>query len=344
LGDARIVPDERSNSLLIFANKQDMKMITNIVAKVDQLLAQVIIEAIILEINLGDSRTIGVSAAQRPKQQGADFFGGGGYNNTAGLLQGITNFPAALPDGFSYFGRIGNDLAFAVAAIAKDSDAKVISRPRIQTSHAMPGYFFIGQTVPYITGTYDYGYGGVGSGYTRSMYQEKQIGIQLQVTPFITPEGLVVMEIQQNYDSRAEDVIIDGNPVPTINRREASAMLTVRDSDVIMLGGFISQTKTRSKSGVPFLKDIPGLGFLFRTRSDSTDRTELIVLLRARILHDPEAAAEAVADEKNQLPGVLETEKEFNELNAKRLKKLGVKDYKYQSLTPQGEPPPAAPK
>jgi general secretion pathway protein D len=322
LGDARIVPDERSNSLIVFANKQDFQMITNIVAKVDQLLAQVLIEAIILEVNIGNSFKLGVSAAQSQKRIG-DFTGAGGFNNGPQFFNGLTNFPGALPDGFSYFGKIGNSWDIALAAIAQDSNAKVVSRPRVQTSHAMPGYFFIGESVPYITGTYDYGgFGGTGVG-SRSQYQEKGIGISLDVTPFITPEGMVVMEINQNFDSRGADVIIDGNPVPIINNRQASAMLTLRDGDAIMLGGFISEKKNRSKSGVPFLKDIPLLGALFRTKSTDNQRTELIVLMRATVLRDPEAAAAIVREEKERLPGVREAEKEFNILEGAQRKRPG---------------------
>jgi general secretion pathway protein D len=318
LGDARIVPDERSNSLIVFANKQDFQMITNIVAKVDQLLAQVLIEAIILEVQVGDTFKLGVSAAQSQKRVG-DFTGAGGFNNGQAFFNGLTNFPGALPDGFSYFGKIGNTWDVALAAIATDSNAKVVSRPRLQTSHAVPGNFFIGETVPYITGTYDYGFGtGIGS---RSQYTEKQIGINLDVTPFITPEGLVVMEITQNFDSRGADVIVDGNPVPIVNNRQASAMLTVRDGDAIMLGGFISQNKTRGKSGVPFLKDIPLLGALFRTKTSENKRTELIVLMRATVLKDPEAAADIVRQEKDRLPGVREAEKEFNILEGPQHKR-----------------------
>ena len=322
LEDANIVPDERSNRLLIFSNKRDMAMITNIVAKVDVLLAQVLIEAIILEVSLGDEFRFGVSAVQHPKQFGQDFNGAGVMNNGQSFLSGLTNFPGATPEGFSYFGRIGNDFDVVVNALASDSEAKVVSRPRIQTSHAIPGYFFIGETVPYITGFTDYG-GFVGSGVsTRSSIQERTIGLQLTVTPFITPEGMVVMEIDQTFDQRGDDVIIDGNPVPLVNSRQAAAMLTVRNGDIIMLGGFISERKSENKSGIPFLKDIPGLGALFRRKNTSNDRTELIILMKASVLESPEDAAYMAEWERRMLPGVREAELEFQESEARRMRRL----------------------
>jgi len=322
LEGANIVPDERSNKLLIFANKRDMSMITNIVDKVDVLLAQVLIEAIILEVKLGDSLKVGVSASQSPRRFSGDLTGAGSVNNGQSLLGGLTNFPGSSPEGFNYFGRVGDNLDIAINAVAKDSQINIVSRPRIQTSHAIPGYFEIGETVPYITGFTDYG-GVVGSGLsTRSQVAERPIGLSLDVTPYITPEGLIVMEIMQNFDQRGNDVQIDGNPYPIINTRTASAMLTVRDGDVIMLGGFISENKSTSKSGVPFLKDIPGLGVLFRSKNNSNDRTELIILMRATVLETPEAAAILARRERGDLPGIRQAEHEFQQSETTRQEKV----------------------
>lgn len=322
LGDARIVPDERSNSLLVFANRTDMAMITNIVSKVDVLLAQVLIEGIILEVKLNDALNLGVSMLQQPQRFGGDFAGGGGINNGQPFLNNITNFSGALPSGFSYFGKVGDDLDLTVTALSRDGSINIVSRPRIQTSHAIPGFFAVGETVPYVTGTYDYG-GFVGSGLaSRSEIRERPVLLDLQVTPFITPEGLVVMEISQVFDQRGPDVIIDGNPIPVVNTRSAAATLSVRDGDTIMLGGFISENKTKSRSGVPFLKDIPLLGALFRSSSDSNERTELIVLMRATVLESPEQAAIMARTERSGLTGVRKAEEEFEENEKKRRNQL----------------------
>ncbi len=328
LEDAKIVPDERSNKLLIFANKRDMEMITNIVAKVDVLLAQVLIEAIIMEVQLGDSQNIGVSVLQNPKRFSQDVTGAGAVNNGQSFLNNITNFPGALPSGFNYFGKIGNDLELAVKAIASDSTINVISRPRVQTSHAIPGTFEFVQTVPYPSGSYDSyggyggGFGGFGGGTPRTIIEKVDVGIRLGVTPFITPEGLVVMEITQEASQVGADKIIDGNPIPVINKRVAEATLTVRNRDTIMMGGFITESKTKNKSGVPILKDIPGLGVLFRSKNSENSRSELIILMRATVLETPEEAAITAMDEKSQLPGIQEAEKQFQAEDQKRLKKV----------------------
>jgi len=333
LGQTKIIADSRTNSLLIFASRQDMEMIKDIIAKLDVVLAQVLIEAIIMEVSLDDSRTVGFSYVQGkdPTKIGS-FLGAGGLKNTpfltpgsfsqTGSAAGSTNGTTAangLPGGFSYAGRFGGDLDVTVQALATDSRVNVLSRPRIQTSHAVPASLFIGNTVPYITGTSFNDFGGTGA---RSQYQEKRIGITLDVLPLINSEGLVVMDIQQNIQQLGVDKIIDGNPVPTTTERTASAKVAVRDRDTIILGGFISSSKSKSKSGIPLLKDIPLLGYLFRSTSDGNQRVELIVLIRPTVLPTPEAAALQATVERNKLPGVHQAELENNKEEAKRLKKF----------------------
>jgi general secretion pathway protein D len=320
LENANIVPDPRSNKLLIFANKRDMAMITNIVAKVDVLLSQVLIEAVILEVNIGDTLNYGVSAAQRAKQFSPDFFGAGAMNNGQGLFSTLTNFPSQSPAGFTYAGTFGNSFDVAVQAIATDRKANVISRPRIQTSHAIPGDIFVGETRPYITGFSDYSFGSSLS--TRSTVQEKVIGLTLSVTPFITPEGFVVMELAQQFDSFKGNLQVEGNPYPLVDSRMAQSTLTVRNGDLIMLGGFITDSHTKSKSGVPLLKDIPGLGALFRSTSSESTRTELIILMKATVLETPEQAAFLAAEERATLPGIREAEMRNERDLEKRNKKV----------------------
>ena len=325
LANARIVPDERSNSLLIFANKQDLTMITNMVSKVDVLLAQVLIEAIVLEVGIGDDQTVGVSMAQNPENSGKFTYGGAMSNNSnldigSNFLGGSsTNGFGGLPGGFSYFGQYNDSLNVAVSAIATDRSVQVVQRPRIQTSHGIPGFFTLGESVPIVTGGFTGGFSSVGS---QSFVQYINIGIQLSVQPFITPEGYIVMEISQNVDQRGGDVIIDGNPNPVVNQRAAQATLSVRDGDTIMLGGFIKQTKNKSKSGVPILKDIPLLGALFRSKSDSNDMTELIILLRATVLETPEEAAIVAQQEREALPGIRHLEEDLKEDAQERSDKL----------------------
>jgi len=323
LGTTKIIADIRSNSLLVFATREDMKVIKDIIAKLDVVLAQVLVETIIVDVGLSDSLDLGFSAIQAKRDFSGNFSGAGGMN--ANQFFDFQNASATnalgqlLGSGIRYFGKVNDDIYVSVEAMAKDGRANVIQKPRIQTSHATPASIFIGETVPYISGTY-YGYGG---GVPSSSYQQLRVGIGLNVTPFINQDGLVVMKIDETIDEVGENVEIDGNQVPKTTSRSLSAEVAVRDRESIILGGFVRNADGSSKSGVPLLKDIPLLGYLFRSTNNEKRRTELIVLMRPTVLRTPELAAMQVAVEKARLPGVVAAEKQLDRtelgLEAKRI-------------------------
>jgi general secretion pathway protein D len=114
----------------------------------------------------------------------------------------------------------------------------------------------------------------------------------------------VVMDINQEIDDINGYTTIDGNSVPNTDKRTLSSEIAVKDRDTIILGGFIRSDKSTSKSGVPFLQDIPILGNLFTSRNDTKDRQELIVLMRPTVLKTPEIAALNTIKEEQRLPGV----------------------------------------
>jgi general secretion pathway protein D len=333
-GQTKIIADERTNSLLVFANDEDMKMIKLIVSKLDVVLAQVLIDAIIMEINLTETRNTGISYDFNNNNSSKGFNGIGGLNNlsssASGFLTGTSTTNntssalsgaslANLPGGLSYFGRYGNDINVVLEAVAGDGRINVLSRPRIQTSHAVEADLFIGNTVPYVTGTYNYGYGSGPS----SQYTQLEVGITLQVTPLINPDGLVVMDIQADVQQLGTPVAIAGvGNVPTTTERKAGAKVAVRNGETIILGGFISDSRSTAISGIPGLMNIPGLGNLFRSTAIENLRTELVMLLRPTVLPTPEVAAVVATEERNKLSGVKQAEWEIRNDEAKRNLKI----------------------
>jgi general secretion pathway protein D len=335
-GQAKIIADERSNSLLVFASRQDIEKIRQVVDQLDVLLAQVLIESIIMDVSIGNTLSAGVSAVQNPKQFNKSNVTGGGavYNGNSFLntIQSLATNGSAisssslsnLNNGFSYFGSIGDTWDIAVKAAESDNRANIIQRPRIQTSQAKPAQFFVGQTVPYVNNTYNNAYSG---GYGGSSYSQLSVGVELDVTPFINPDGLVVMDIQQEIDEISGYTAIDGNNVPNTIKRTLSSEIAVRNRDTVILGGFVRSDKSHAVSGVPILMDIPLLGWLFRSTDTSKDRTELIVLMRPTVLKTPELAAAQTIKEAQRLPGVSaaaaeNAEDERTLIDAERKKEL----------------------
>jgi general secretion pathway protein D len=324
LGETKIVADERTNALLIFASRADMKRIKKIISELDVVLAQVLIETVIMEVDLTSSQKVGVSYLQAtPHGVAGAFLGQGALNNgnmlsssAFNVINGATNATANLASGFSYLASLGNnDLDVSITALAASGRARILQRPRIQTSHGVPASIFIGESRPYPQGSY---YGGASFG-AYSTIQQLQIGVSLEVTPLINPDGLVVMDIHQKIDNFAGNVTIQSiGDVPIVSSKEASAKVAVRDRDTIVLGGLIEDTRNSNNSGIPFLKDIPLLGALFRSSSKDSTRSELIVLIRPTVLPTPEAAALVATSEKAKMPEVNRLEHEVQSEEASR--------------------------
>ena len=313
MGATKIIADERSNSLLVYASKEDMKTIKDIVAKLDVLLPQVLIESVIMEVTLNKNWNFGVSVAQEPMAYNQTVSGAGGYNNGQQFFNFLNrtlgtnataNFANSLGGGFSWFGNIGQNWDVAVQMAAADSSVNIIQRPRIQTSQAKEAQFFVGNTVPYVTSVYYNS--GIGGG-PSSSYSQLQVGISLDVTPFINPQGLVVMDIAQEIDDISGSTPITGvGNVPNTDKRTLQSEVAVRDRDAIILGGFIRNENDKNKSGVPILQDIPILGNLFLSRTSNKTRDELLVLMRPTVLRTPELAAAQTGVEERRLPGISE--------------------------------------
>ncbi len=332
-----------------------MDTIKDIVSKLDVLLSQVLIESVIMDVSLNHGWNFGVSAVQNPQtySPSRNIIGGGGINNgqpffnflqnatssvtnppvvsgsnilttivnsifTAGAGSGTNggSFASSIPGGLSYFGNIGPTWDVALQAAAADSSVTVIQRPRIQTSQAKEASFFVGSTVPYVTSTYNGGSVGGNS----SSYSQLSVGVELDVTPFINPDGLVVMDIQQEIDDLNGTTEIEGiGAVPNTDKRTLSSEIAVKNGDTVILGGFIRSEKDLARSGVPILQDIPLLGFLFSSHSSNKTRDELLVLMRPTVLKTPELAAAQAKVEEARLPGISHAEKDDAEDERKQV-------------------------
>jgi general secretion pathway protein D len=327
LGQTKIIADERSNSLLIYATQEDMETIKDIIGKLDVLLAQVLIESVIMEVDLNKQWNYSISAAQNQiNYNNGNINTIGAVNNGAPFYNFVSNvssnvwpgiFTSTPSAGLSYFGDIGPNWDLALQAAASDSSTHIIQRPRIQTSQAKEADFFVGQSVPYVTSVY---YNSGFNGGPSSSYSQLQVGISLDVTPFINPDGLVVMDINQQINDISGFQTVTGvGQVPTTDNRTFTSEVAVKDRDTIILGGFTDTETEKSSAGVPLLEDIPLLGWLFKAPSSNKTRDELLVLMRPTVLRTPTDASIQAADEEVQSPGIIAARREEqNVVNSER--------------------------
>lgn len=271
-----ILPEERSNSIVISGTVDDVRLINELVAKIDVLLAQVRIEVVIAEVTLSDNATSGISELGL-KIEGDRLMGGSASLPGASISDVVVTSPGVVGAG-------PYDLAAVVnlATTPRKTNATILSQPNIITTHNKEGRIFVGESRPTISSYLNDGTGtSVGVGGYRSTLTPQKIGIELTVKPLIGTDGSVQLEITQKVDDILGEITIDGNPQPRIGNRETESFVSVRSGEIIVLGGLQRSSKSRNSSR---LGPIPLLGDLLGTRSREDTRTDLVFFLRPTVL------------------------------------------------------------
>ena len=301
--NTKILADKRTNTLLLMGTKGDIATLQDIVKKVDIMLAQVLIEAVILEVNLNNTTAYGVNWLQKSmtaySQTAAGQNGGVSLREPVaswGGAFGQNDFAAAAGDTISraYTGALGLKYFFTFAdlnmdmvlsMVASSGEGRVLATPVILTTDNTEASIISGQSIPIRTGDTSEG------GTVRSDYEFKDVGIELKVTPRINPSRYVTLEIVQTANTLGEPVDVGNDEQMTsINKREMQAMISVPSRSTIVLGGLVQTDYQGLNSRVPILGSIPLLGALFRSESKQRKRTELLVLITPYVLMTPDEA------------------------------------------------------
>ena len=285
-----IQADEDTNALIITAPPDEMRSILAVIEQLDIRRAQVLVEAIIAELSQNNTQSLGVNFAV----DGSDSDRPAAYTNLGGATQALAGQIASggtsgLSQGLSLaLGRVGDgniDFAFLVSAIAADSDNNILSTPTLVTMDNQEAEIVVGQNVPFVTGTQL-------SSANNNPFQtiERQdIGISLKVKPQINEGNNIKMEIEQEV-SDVSNTSVTGASDITTNKRSIKTTVLVEDGQTLVLGGLIDDQVNDSNEKVPLLGDIPVLGNLFRYRSTTKNKRNLMVFLHPTILRDVDTA------------------------------------------------------
>ncbi len=273
-----ILPEERSNSIVVSGTVDDVRLINELVAKIDILLAQVRIEVVIAEVTLGNNATSGISAL--------------GLKILDGKLVGFGATGAGFSISDATLDAVTHDLSatIALATTPRKTNAVILSQPNIITTHNKEGHIFVGEQTPIVSNYINSGStgaGGIGnSGGFSSNVAYKDIGIDLKVKPLIGADGSVQLEITQEVNDVLGTVNIGGNDQPRIGRRSTESFVSARSGDIIVLGGLQRTAKSKNTSR---LGPIPIIGDLLGTRSREDTRTDLVFFLRPTVLTNTSA-------------------------------------------------------
>ncbi|MBB3061354.1 type II secretion system secretin GspD [Microbulbifer rhizosphaerae] len=308
--EVSIQVNEALNALILTAPPSLLETMKGVIAKLDVRRAQVLIEAIIVEVTEGTGNELGISWIA-----GANENVVAGWNNSP-ATQAInedgevveTLNPFSLPlrslagAGALNLGYLsGTDIRAAINAIASESNANILSTPTIMALDNEEAEILVGQNVPFVTGEQ------LLSGSSRDPFttiQREDIGTELKVTPRVNNNNSVTLEIEQ----KVENVLPSNEGAVDIvtSKREIRTKVLVDDGAILVLGGLIEDQVNESVSKVPLLGDIPGIGRLFRNTRKDVKKTNLMVFIRPKILN-------------TQIAGYEETRKRYLDLQEKQI-------------------------
>lgn len=268
-----VVNDERSNAVVVSGTADDIRLLRELVGKLDRVLAQVRIEVVIAEVLLDDNHQSGISALGL-KMDGDKLVGFSMTEESFTVGNGVITRPGIT-------GRWDLAAEIAIKTTPRKTNNTILSVPAIVTSHGKASEIFSGETRPVVTGTVSSAAGVSGGLATSSTVTQQRIGTRLNVTPFIGADGSVQLEIKQTVEDVTGEVQVDNNRQYIIGSRETTNYVTAKSGDVIVLGGFQKRIDSKSTSR---LGPIPILGDIFGSRRTDHYRQELIFFLRPRVL------------------------------------------------------------
>ena len=268
---AAIVAETNSNTLLISASPRNFAQLKDLVEQLDQPQRQVLIQVLLAEVSLTKGDDLGVewtykSGGNPSINTGTDF-------GVANLLKNYGGFGTAIS---------GDNFNFLFRALESENRLQVLSRPQILTADNQVATIKVGQQVPIVSASQVIAQ----NGNSVNNFEYKDVGVTLTVTPRISPDGFVKMDVSPEITQLSSDTVTisPGFQAPIINQRVATTAVSVQSGQSILIGGLIGNVDTSTSKRMPFLSHIPLLGFLFRSDQKSVTRTELLILLTPQVL------------------------------------------------------------
>ncbi|MEO7799396.1 MAG: secretin N-terminal domain-containing protein [Opitutaceae bacterium] len=274
-----VVEDPRSNSIIVSGTADDVRLIKELVAKIDTILAQVNIEVIIAEVTLNNTQRSGLQALNLTV--GTDTPGAA----DTGRGTHITNFAGNVA-GWAVTDGVVNPLAFkaALTDAGGRNSLKILQAVTIMTAHGSPGNIIVGEKRPIVTGSQSQISGTGTTPVTNQTYQITPITLDLKVTPFIGDDGSIQLTIDQKIEDVIGSTTINNDPVPIIGTRQAISNLNIFDGQMIVLGGLQRTKNSRDRTKIGFIYEIPILSHILGARTNIAERTELLLFIRPKVM------------------------------------------------------------
>ena len=312
--NSTIEADEGTNALIITADADEMASLESVIARLDIRRAQVLVEAIIVEMEVTEGQEFGLqwifaddsgafgsnvstSTAQQQRNAaiGNALLGEDGSNADIGVRD-LAGALSQVPGTTLGWGVVGDDLSMSVIlnALETQGNANILSTPSLLTLDNQEAYITVGQNVPFVTGSYSNTGGANNVQNPFQTIERENVGITLKVTPQVNEGDSVVLDIVQEVSSISQQLLAAADVIT--NERKIETKVMAQDGDIVVLGGLVKDDVQDSQQGVPFLQDIPLLGRLFRNDVVSVTKSNLLVFIRPTIVRDDEALRGATAE------------------------------------------------
>ncbi len=298
LPQVRIVADEKNNTLVIFAKPRTYRMIEQALQKIDVVPLQVMIEATIAEVTLGNNLQYGLQYYFNSNRNKV-MFGATSSVISAGNIAGT--FP-----GFNYILDHTNTNV-VLNLLSSITNVHVVSAPELLVLDHQTASLLVGDQIPIPTAQVQST--ASSDAPLVSTIQYVDTGVILKVTPRVNANGLITLDVSQEVSGVANTSSTATSSLgPTITQRRIQSTVTVQNGETIALGGLIQDNNRTAKNGMPVLSDIPILGNAFRSTDRSLQRTELLILLSPRVIHDASEARAATEELRSRLKALETTD------------------------------------
>lgn len=298
-GATRFISDTSRNGLIFLGSAEAYGQILPLVQSLDQAPREVLIEVTIANVTLTDDQQLGIEWSK----VGASLSG-----NTVTFSGGGTT-PTAFGAGGLFLQVLSqkNSVAAALSALQATTHTKVVSTPRLLARSGATAKIQVGQDIPIVTAQVTSSSFVPGSGLQQSV-SYRSTGTIITVKPVIYAGNQVDLDISQEQSNAAAATATNSlNGSPPINDQNVSTQLSLSDGATVLLGGFIQESKSDDDTGIPYLKDVPGVGALFRNNEASVDRQETLVFITPYIINsnnDSNRITESMKNNMNQWPEV----------------------------------------
>jgi general secretion pathway protein D len=307
----QIIADRNNSALVVVATESEYAVIEAAIRKLDVMPMQVLIEATVAEVTLNNDLQYGTQFFLNSAEGRAILSNAVSASptliNPASSITNAQLFPGTLAPAFPGFAvvRAIGEQQFAIQALKTITDVQIISAPKLLILDKQPARLQVGDLVPTITQSATSVITSDAPVVNSIQYQAT--GVILTVTPRINAGGLVTLDIEQEVSDVVPTTSSDINS-PTFQQRRIQTKVVVQDGETISLGGLISDKNFRGNSGIPVLQDIPVLGALFSTRTNTDLRTELLILLTPRVVNDQSDARALTEELRRRLAPALQVQ------------------------------------